>query len=282
MYNRYRAPLGYAAFGLILFAGFLFATFPYSATLSKVLAPMGFQFSSASQEINFPFGAQLTGVRVNSLTSAASGPMIAREPIIECPVMSIAPSILSLLTFQPGVRLKASLYDGIARATIRPSGGGTAISYDLDAMNIAEQHLFALPVGSASGTISGHGQLWLSPADLATDTGDGEMNGAGFAIMSDFLNAPIRLGEAHANYKLDHGVLTIENLKTTGADLTLTAIGTIQLAPNPAESKVAIQFTLMPTPAAMSRLALLFALLPHPPGPRPYQLSGTLSAPRIS
>src|SRR5260370_30892935 len=192
MYNRYRAPLGYAAFGLILFAGFLFATFPYSATLSKVLAPMGFQFSSASQEINFPFGAQLTGVRVNSLTSAASGPMIAREPIIECPVMSIAPSILSLLTFQPGARLKASLYDGIARATIRPSGGGTAISYDLDALNIAEQHLFALPVASASGTISGHRQLWLSPADLATDTGIRAMNGARLTITSDYLTAPIR------------------------------------------------------------------------------------------
>jgi type II secretion system protein N len=195
--------------------------------------------------------------------------------------MTIAPSLLSLLTFQPGVRLKASLYDGIARATIRPSGGGTAISYDLDAMNIAEQRLFALP-GAASGTMSGHGELWLSPADLETDTGDGEMNSNGLTITSDFLNAPIRLGSAQAKFKLDRGVLTIQELKTSGGDLALAATGTIQLAPIPAESTVAIQFTLMPTPATMSRLGLLFALLPHRPGPQPYRLSGTLSSPRIS
>src|SRR5258707_12066705 len=128
MYNRYRAPLAYALFGLVLFASFLFATFPYSATLSKVLAPMGYQFTSATQQLHFPFGAQLTNVRLNSLTSATP------VPIIECPVMTIAPSLLSLMTLEPGVRLKANLYDGIARATIRPSAGGTAITYDLDAM----------------------------------------------------------------------------------------------------------------------------------------------------
>jgi len=276
MFNRYRAALAYAAFGLILFAGFLFATFPYSATLSKVLAPMGYQFSSATQELNFPFGAQLTGVRLNSLTSAA------HDPVIECPVMTIAPSLLSILMLHPGVRLKANLYDGIARATIRPSSGGTAINYDLDAMNIAEQHLFALPVGSASGTISGQGKLWLSPQDLTTDTGKGEMSGTELAIKSDFLDAPIRLGIVQAKFHLDHGVLTITELKTIGADLNLTATGTIQLAPNPADSTLAIQFTLMPSPAATTRLALLFHLLPHPPGPQPYLLSGPLSAPRIS
>jgi len=32
---------GYATFGLVVFAGFLFATFPYTATLSKVLASDG-------------------------------------------------------------------------------------------------------------------------------------------------------------------------------------------------------------------------------------------------
>src|SRR5712692_236220 len=232
--------LAYAVFGFLLFAGFLFATFPYTATLSKVLAPLGFEFSSASQSIRFPFGAELTQVRVSSMTPAAL------NPVVECPLMTIAPSLLSLLALQPGVRVKANLYDGIARATIRPSGGGTAISYDLDAVNIARQRLFALPGdAAASGTMSGHGKLWFSPTDLATDSGDGEMSGAELAITSDFLNAPIRLGNAQAKFKLGRGLLTIENLRTSGGDLILSASGTIQLAPDPAQSSVAIQFTIV-------------------------------------
>ncbi len=276
-WQTYRVKLGYAVFGLVIFAGFLFATFPYTATFSKVLAPMGFEFSSASQSINFPFGAELTQVRVSSMTAAA------QNPVIECPVMTIAPSLLSLFTLQPGVRVKANLYDGIARATIRPSGGGTAISYDLDAVNIAQQRLFALPAdASASGTMSGHGKLWFSPTDLTTDSGNGEMTGAGLAIRSDFLNAPIQLGHAQAKFKIDRGFLTIEELKTSGGDVTLSASGTIQLAPDPAQSTVAIQFTIVPTPAAASRLSLLFAILPRHPGHEPYQLTGTLAAPQIS
>ena len=275
-WHRYRTSLAYTLFGVILFASFLFATFPYSATLAKALAPMGYQFSSTSQQLNFPFGAQLTNVRINLLTSTA------HDPVLECPVMTIAPSLLSILMLQPGVRLKANLYDGIARATIRPSSGGTAITYDLDAMKIAEQHVFTLPVGSASGTISGSGRLWLSPQDLTTDTGKGELSGTELEIKSDFLNAPIHLGTGQANFKLDQGVLTIENLKTSGEDLTVTATGTIQLSPNPDDSTIAIQFTLIPTPSAASRLALLFHLLPHPPGLQPYNLTGTLNSPRIS
>ena len=276
-WRTWRVRLSYAVFGLVIFAGFLFATFPYTATLSKVLAPMGYQFSSASQTLRFPFGAELTQVRVSSIASAP------QSRVIECPVMTIAPSLLSLLTFQPGVRVKANLYDGIARATIRPSAGGTAVSYDLDAVNIAQQRLFALPVeASASGTMSGHGKLWFSPTDLATDSGDGEMNCAGLAIASDFLNVPIRLGNADAKFKLDRGFLTIEELKTSGGDVTLSASGTIQLAPDPADSIVAIQFTIVPTPEAATRLGLLFALLPRHHGAQPYRLTGTLAAPQIS
>jgi len=152
---------------------------------------MGYEFSSASQSIRFPFGAELTQVRVSSTTSAA------QNPVIECPLMTIRAVAALAPRASAGVRVKANLYDGIARATIRPSGGGTAISYSLDAVNIARQRLFALPAdAAASGTMSGHGKLWFSPIDLTTDRGNGEMSGAGLAISSDFLNAPIRVGNA--------------------------------------------------------------------------------------
>jgi hypothetical protein len=77
-------------------------------------------------------------------------------------------------------------------------------------------------------------------------------------------------------------MLTIEELTTSGGDLTLTAEGTVQLAPDPGDSELAIEFTLASAPGAASDLAVLLAMLPHPPGPQPYRLTGTLNAPRIS
>jgi len=265
----------YVAVGLALFAAYLIATFPYSTTLSKVLAPMGLEVSSASQSAGFPFGARLAGVRLSSTGSASAA------PLIESPAVTIAPSFLSLLTLHPGVRVKAALYDGVVQVTLRPSGGGTAVSYDLDSVDIARQRLFAIPGAAASGTLSGSGDLWLSP-DAIAETGEGRLSAAGLTLTSAIATAPIRLGDGHSEFKLDHGTLTIEQLKTSGGDLSVIAEGTIRIAPDPGQSELAIEFTLAPAPDAAANLAVLLTLLPHPPGPQPYRLTGTLGAPRIS
>ncbi len=235
---------------------------------------MGLEVSSASQSASFPFGARLSGVRLIS-TRAASGGLL-----IESPAVTIAPAFLSMLTMHPGVRVKAALYDGIVNVTLRPSGSGTAISYDLDSLDLARQHLWTIPGASVVGALSGTGSLLLSPADIA-ETGDGILSAAGLTFISALASSPIRLGEGHSKFKLDQGTLTIEQLATTGGDLTLSAEGTIQLAPDPGESELAIQFTLSTSPAAASQLAMLLAVLPHPPGPQRYLLTGTLNAPRI-
>jgi type II secretion system protein N len=265
----------YVLVGLTLFAAYLISTFPYSTTLSKVLAPMGLEVSSTSQSASFPFGARLAGVRLSSTRPASAG------LIVESPAVTIAPSFLSMLTFHPGVRVKATLYDGVVNVTIRQSGGGTAISYDLDAVDIARQRLFTIPGGTASGTLSGTGNLWLSAGDIA-ETGDGDLSAAGLTLISALAASPIRLGAGRSKFKLDRGMLTIEELTTSGGDLTLTAEGTVQLAPDPGDSELAIEFTLASAPGAASDLAVLLAMLPHPPGPQPYRLTGTLNAPRIS
>ncbi|MGP0088194.1 MAG: type II secretion system protein GspN [Steroidobacteraceae bacterium] len=267
--------IGYAVVGLTLFAAYLISTFPYSATLSKVLAPMGLEVSSASQSASFPFGARLAGVRLSSTRPASAG------PLIESPAVTIAPAFLSMLTLHPGVRVKAALYDGVVNVTLHPSAGGTAISYDLTSVDIASQRLVAIPGAAAAGTLSGSGNLWVSSGDIA-ETGDGELSAAGLTLTSQFAGSPIRLGDGHSKFKLNEGTLTIEELRTSGGDLTLTAVGTIQLAPDPGQSELAIEFTLSPAPAAASQLAVLLALLPHPPGAQPYRLTGTLDAPRVS
>ncbi|MFZ0679494.1 type II secretion system protein GspN [Candidatus Binatus sp.] len=267
--------VGYVAVGLSLFAAYLISTFPYSTTLSKVLAPMGLEVSSTSQSASFPFGARLSGVRLIS-TRPASGALI-----VESPAVTIVPAFLSMLTTHPGVRVKAALYDGVVNVTLRPNRHGTAISYDLDSVELARQQLWTIPGASAAGALSGSGDLLLSPDDVA-ENGEGVLSAAGLTFTSALASSPIRLGEGHSKFKLDRGTLTIEQLTTSGGDVTLTAEGTIQLAPDPADSELAIQFTLSTTPTAASQLGLLLAILPHPPGPEPYHLTGTLNAPRIS
>jgi type II secretion system protein N len=261
--------------GLALFAAYLISTFPYSTTLSKVLAPMGLEVDSTSQRASFPFGAQLSGVRLISTRPTSAG------LLVESPAVTIAPAFLSMLTMHPGVRVKAALYDGVVNVTIRPSGRGTAISYDLDSIELAHQQLWTIPGATAAGALSGSGNLLLSSGDIA-ETGAGELSAAGLTLTSALASSPIRLGDGHSKFKLDQGTLTIEELTTSGGDLTLTGEGTIQLAPDPGQSELAIDFTVSTAPAAASQLAILLAILPHPPGPQPYHLTGTLNSPRIS
>jgi type II secretion system protein N len=267
--------IAYVVVGLTLFAAYLISTFPYSTTLTKVLAPMGLEVSSTSQSASFPFGARLSDVRLSSTRPTSRG------LLVESPAVTIAPAFLSMLTMHPGVRVKAALYDGVVNVTIRPSGGGTAISYDLDTVQLARQQLWTIPGASAAGALSGSGNLLLSSDGIA-ESGGGVLSAAGLTFTSALASSPIRLGDGHSKFKLDQGTLTIEELTTSGGDLTLTAEGTVQLAPDPGQSELAIQFTLSTAPAAASQMAVLLAILPHPPGPQPYRLTGTLNAPRIS
>ena len=209
-----------------LFAGYLISTFPYSATLSKILAPMGLVVSSSGQSASFPFGARLADVRLTSTRPANAG------LILESPAVTIAPALLSMLTLHPGVRVKAALFDGSIKATIGPGDGGIAISYDLDSIDIARQHLFAIPGADAAGRLSGSGSLLLSYADIA-QSGDGDLSAAGLTVISPLATAPIRLGEGHSKFKLDQGTLTIEEFTTSGGDLTLDRYGHNSTRPRP-------------------------------------------------
>jgi type II secretion system protein N len=141
--------------------------------------------------------------------------------------------------------------------------------------------LFPLPDLDPSGILSGTGTLWLNQGNLA-QTGGGQLSATQLVLRSPFLGIPIALGEGQSKFKLDRGILTIEQCATSGGDLAVNATGTVQLAPNPEQSELAIEFTLSPAPAAASKLSGLLLLLPHPPGPQPYRLTGTLSRPRIS
>jgi type II secretion system protein N len=264
---------GYVAFGLALFIAFVIATFPYSATLSNLLMPMGMQILIANQHLDFPFGAQFDDVRVTSLASGA--------PVFESPAISVTPSFLSLLMFHLGVHVKADLYGGLGKLTARPIDDGTALNFVVTAADIARQHLYQLPGVTMSGILSGSGDFWIARHDFEKNTGHGDLITSGLLLKTPIV--PIRLERAVGKYKLEHGIVTIESLKTTGGDLLLDASGTVEIGPDADSTILALQFTLTPTPAAADRFRFLQALLPpHPPGTTiPYQITGTLSAPQI-
>ena len=184
---------------------------------------MGLEISSSGQSASFPFGAQLSDVRLTSTRPANAG------LLVESSAVTIAPAFLSMLTLHPGVRVKAALYDGVVNVTIRPGGRGTAISYDLDSVELARQQLWTIPGATAAGALSGSGNLLLSSDDIA-EAGDGVLSAAGLTLTSALASSPIRLGDGHSKFKLDDGTLTIEEFTTSGGDLTVTAEGTVQLA----------------------------------------------------
>ena len=267
--------ISYAAFGVAIFAGFLVATFPYSSTLSDLLAPLGYQLSSAGQSFSFPFGVKLTGVRVTSKDAPGA------PAVFESPSITIAPSLLSLLMLHPGVSVKTALYDGAAKASARRASGGIALTVELDGVNLARQPAFSIAGLSAAGIVAGAGDFWISPSNAAANTGKGELSGVEMNVRFPFAPQPVRLGKAHAEFKLDAGVLTIAKFTSSGDDLSITASGSVRLGPDPSQCALAFQFTLNPTAAGATRMQTLLATLPHPPSAGPYRLTGTLAAPNI-
>jgi type II secretion system protein N len=262
---------GYAAFGLALFVAFVIASFPYSATLSNLLTPMGMQISIGDQHLDFPFGAKLQDVRVTSIPAGAW--------VFESPAISVTPSFLSLLMFHLGVHLKADLYGGLGKLTARPSGDGTSLDFNLRAVDLSRQHLYQLPGLTLSGILSASGDFWISQHDFQKNTGSGDLTFSGLFVKT--LIVPVRLERALANYTLDHGTLTVKSFKTLGGELIIDASGTIQIGPDADSTVLALEFTLTPSPAAADRFRFLQAIMPpHPPG-SPYHMTGTLNAPQI-
>jgi type II secretion system protein N len=264
----------YAFGGFLLFCAFIVARFPYPEALSDALAPMGYRVSIGSQGYSFPFGAALQDVTITP--AAASG-----GAALSSPRVIVAPSFISLLMFHPGIRVKADLFSGVVDTTARPGNGGTALNFALDAIQIETLKLLTGYGLTASGTLSGSGKAWLTPAGIASATADADLKAADLKIAPPAPFPAVSLGQADGTISLADGTVKIADLKTHGGDIALTARGTINLGDNPNDSTMDIEFTMIPTPDAAARLGPLFAGLPHPPGPQPYHLRGTLSAPAI-
>lgn len=265
----------YAIIGLLLFLGFIAAGFPYPQALSDGLAPMGYSVTIGSQRYSFPFGAELDNVTISPLSRP--GPAVLSSPRV-----IVAPSLLSILIFHPGLHVSADLFGGLVKTRARPSAGGTMLNFSLSDIQLVNLKLLDTWGLALNGALSGDGKAWIPPGNPNSGTGNAALEAVNLNVVPPLPLPPVAMGTGNATFSVENQTLTIQDFKTSGGDIQLTASGTIQLADNPNDSTLDIQFTLTTTPEAAQRLAFLLAGLPHPPGAQPYQLTGTLAAPRIS
>ncbi len=266
--------LVYALAGLLLFFAFIVAWFPYRQALSAALAPMGYRISIGSQGYAFPFAAALHDVTI--APAAMPGPVLLSSNRVV-----VAPSFISFLMFHLGIRVRADLFGGIIDATARPNNGGTTLNFGLDAIQIETLKLLTSYGLIASGSLSGSGAASLTQGGIVGATGNADLKAADLQIAPPAPFPAVSLGQADGTFTLSNGTVRIASLKTHGGDIVLTASGTINLGDSPADSTIDVEFTMIPMNDAAARLGPLFAGLPHPPGPEPYHLRGTLIAPAI-
>ncbi|HUA34283.1 MAG TPA: type II secretion system protein GspN [Candidatus Binataceae bacterium] len=265
----------YAIIGLSIFFAFLAARFPYPQALSDGLAPMGYSITIGSQGYSFPFGAELDNVTVAPLSPPGAA-------VLSSPRVIVAPALLSILIFHPGLHVKADLYGGNINTVARPSAGGTLISFKLRNLQLANLKLLDVWGLGMAGALSGKGTAWVPPVNPVATSGNLELDAESVNLTPPPPLPAVAVGQAEATIGVQNQIVTIQNFKTSGGDIEISATGTVQLAADPRNSELDIQFTLNVTPDAQQRLAFLLAGLPHPPGPTPYQLTGTFQAPRIT
>jgi type II secretion system protein N len=271
--RRHAIRLGYAAIGVLVFLAFLIATFPYSETLTNVLAPMGLRLSSRDQGMSFPFGIRMDGVM---LDSPADG-----RALFQSDSMRVTPGLLSWLMGSPAVKISASAYGGRFDLRARRRGDATDLSF-----SGADLHLEKYPGLPAmgvnlSGIVSGDGNASVTN-DIPTDHGEIHLSASGASYRIFPGTPPLNLGNLTAIVKLDNSKVTIEQMESHGGDLTLSGQGVIELDPNLPDSEIAIKFQLATTPVGRERLGILLNFLPHPPNSTPYFLHGTLASPALS
>lgn len=274
--REHRNAIVYSAFGAAVFIASLAATFPYAATLTALLRPLRIGFSSSSQGLNLPLGAALSDVRLVSLEPASPFE-------IESPDVTLAPALGALMLGKPGVRVHAQLYGGALRATVYRKGAKLGVSFGLSDMGLARMAALHALGGTVLGRISGRGWAELAANDSAATTGEFGFRTADLTILVTEGFAPIRLGEVKGTLKLARGgALRVSKLSGHGPDGAIQGQGTIRLGPDTAQSRIDFALTIEPSAEGRKRLGVLFGLLPHPPGPQPYMLSGPLLTPTIS
>jgi type II secretion system protein N len=266
----------YAIFGAVLFAAFLAGTFPYGDTISSMLKPLGLKLVYQRQRMHFPIGAKLANVR---LLSTASRPY---RMLLQSPGVILAPTIESLLFGHPGLRVRAQIYGGVIGATIHQHTSLTSVAFTMDSLDLARAEPLQQFGAEFGGMLSGVGTAELGGPEITGDTAHLALDGRGVTVRVVNGFPPMRLGVVTGVAALSDGTVTLSDVEAHGDDVAIETQGTIQLAPEVADSTVDLAVSLTPTPAGRGRFGLFINMLPHPPARGPYYISGPLLSPSVN
>jgi type II secretion system protein N len=266
----------YAAFGAATFTAFLIASFPYDDSVSSILSPFKLKLVYQEQRMSPPLGATLENVRLVSVANSQD------QLVLESPNVTLAPTLGSLFLGRPGIKVSATLFGGVAQATVRPRSGVVNLNFDLSRLSLVQSDPLRQLGASLSGTISAAGSAELCNPPVPDSTGNFTLDGENVAVQIVSGLPPIRLGAVTGKLALDRGTVRLERVEAHGADLELNATGTIQLAQDLPDSEVELRVSLKPTASGNAHFALFLNLLPHPPAAGPYTVEGRLVAPSIS
>jgi len=197
-------------------------------------------------------------------------------------VVKLRPAWGWLLLLRPGVSAHADAYGGTLSLAAHKSGNGAVLSLDADSVNLAMIHVFRSLGATLGGQLTGYTSLAIYPGSPTDDSGTMRFTATGFTVRLGETMPPLRLGNVEGKLKLDNGVIQVDQVKGSGGDVAIDGHGTIKLAQDWHDSQLALSFSLTPSTEARQRLAFLLNFLPHPPGPAPYRLNGTIASPVLT
>jgi type II secretion system protein N len=265
-----------AVFGTFTFTAFLVASFPYDDSVSSILAPFQLKLVYRAQRMSPPLGARLESVRLVSVANSHD------QLVLESPNVTLVPTLGSLFLGRPGIRVYAELFGGIVRATVRPRSGAVNLSFDLSGLSLVRIDPLRQLGASLSGAVAAAGSAELRNPSISASTGHFTLDCKEVAVQIVNGLPPVRLGAVTGKLAFDSGKVSLDRVDANGADLTLKATGTIQLAQDLPDSAVELRVSLKPTPSGSAHFAFFLNLLPHPPAAGPYTVEGQLGAPSIS
>jgi type II secretion system protein N len=268
--------ISYAGLGLLLFFIFLAADFPYGDALSSLLAPLNLALTYTDHRARLPIGAELDGVTLSNTLAPGS------PPLLDGANVTLAPTLGSLLLVRPGIHLKAELYGGFLSLVLYHISDGVGVGVDASGLDLSRYDQLVRMGVNLRGFLSGNAAASLPGADPMLGNGQVHLKVTHCTLRIMRGLPTLKLGDLDGSARLDHGILTVDALDGSGGDFTVSATGTIRLAPALPDSLVDLRVKLDPTPSGRSRLGILLQMLPHPPGGQPYIVRGHIFAPAIT
>ena len=265
----------YVIFGLVVFGAVLVARFPYSDTVSSMLAPFQLKLTCQAQRMSLPFGAELENVRLLSTVSSSE------QLVLQSSEVRLAPTIASLIIGRPGWRLHAALYGGTFDATLHRHADLIDLNFNLDKLDLGQSAPLRQFGALVNGSVSGAGSARLRGPQIADNNATVTLDGAGIALEVTHGFPLVRLGAVSGGIVLENGTVTLKDVEARGGDVEVKADGTIRIAQDLPDSTVDLRVLLQSTPSGRSRFGLLLKMLPHGANGLPFTLSGRLTAPSI-